>query len=175
MMNAVGDRASRSWQFALALLWESGFRVGDLMDFSWADRRHIHPMWSDQPGVYPTIVIPSSQKNGRTQENRSGWVVNPLPMEYEITASARYLRPTDSDLRRLARRFSNRSIGRACHVSDAPHRLVPCNANRNRVGRPGLSVRPDWSSPAHPILSRQITLGNIRRGGFRLGHRFVLA
>lgn len=133
--SVVGDRAARSWQFALGVLWESGFRVGDLMDFSWDDRRHIHPVWSDRPGVHPTIVIPSTQKNGRVQEipslpglqrlletvpqeNRTGWIVNPLPMEYEIAASAEYLRPADTDLRALARRFSNRSIAKVCHVSD---------------------------------------------------------
>jgi len=131
----VGQRAADSWQFALRVLWESGFRVGDLMDFSWDDRRHIHPVWSERPEVHPTIVVSSSQKNGRVQEipllpglqrlleivpreDRTGWIVNPLPMEYEITAAAEYLRPPDEDLRLLARRFSNRSIGKACHVSD---------------------------------------------------------
>lgn len=131
----VGARAARSWQFALWVLWESGFRVGDLMDFCWNDRRHIHPVWSERPEVHSTIVVPSSQKNGRVQEipllpglqrlletvpetDRAGWVVNPLPLEYQITAAAEYMRPADSDLRSLARRHSNRAIGRACGVSD---------------------------------------------------------
>ena len=30
----VGQQSAPSWQFALRILWESGFRVSDLMRFS---------------------------------------------------------------------------------------------------------------------------------------------
>lgn len=33
----VGNGVADSWQFALRVLWESGFRMGDVMDFSWDD------------------------------------------------------------------------------------------------------------------------------------------
>jgi hypothetical protein len=44
----VGTDSADSWLFALDVLWESGFRVGDLMDFSWDNPRHIHPVWPTQ-------------------------------------------------------------------------------------------------------------------------------
>ncbi len=37
----VGTDSANSWLFALDVLWESGFRVGDLMNFSW-----------DNPGTF---------------------------------------------------------------------------------------------------------------------------
>ena len=131
----VGQEASPSWQFALRILWESGFRAGDLMDFSWADERHIHPRWPDRKGHHPTIVISSSQKNGRVQEipmlpgleallssiaksDRTDWVANPSPIEYEITADSDWFRPATTDLRDLSKRYSNRSIAAAFGVSD---------------------------------------------------------
>lgn len=64
----VGKNEAPSWQFALRVLWFSGFRVGDLMDFHWDDERHIRPMWPNREGIFPTITVPSSQKNGKLQE-----------------------------------------------------------------------------------------------------------
>lgn len=92
--DVVGKDAAASWQSALCVLWESGFRIGDLMDFHWDDPRRIHPVWPDRASDHPTIIIPSSQKNGRHQEvpmlpglrqlldtvppgDRHGWVCAP--------------------------------------------------------------------------------------------------
>ena len=131
----VGDLSAPSWQFALKVLWESGFRISDLMEFSWDDEHRIHPVWPKRKGVHPTIVIPPTQKNGRCQEipmlpglrelleetpkrQRTGWIVTPLPVQYEIKATSDWFRPTDDDLRDFSQRFSNRSIATACGVSD---------------------------------------------------------
>lgn len=95
--DVFGPNSAPSWQFALRVLWETGFRIGDLMNFHWSDDRHIHPVWSKRTSVLPTLVIPSSQKNRRLQEipllpglsaaletvltkNRVGWVVDPQPL-----------------------------------------------------------------------------------------------
>jgi hypothetical protein len=105
------------------------------MDFSWDDTRHIHPSWPTQRGQLPTIVIPSSQKNKRVQEipllpgleellnsvpeeKRSGWIANPLPIQYEIKAEADWFQPSEADRRGCARRFSNQSIAKACGVTE---------------------------------------------------------
>lgn len=80
-------------------------------------------------------MIPSSQKNKRVQEipllpgseellnsvpekKRLGWIVNPLPIQYEIKAVADWFQPTEADLRSCARRFSNQSIAKACGVTE---------------------------------------------------------
>ncbi len=39
----VGESVAESWKFALRVLWLTGFRVADLLDFSWDDDRHIRP------------------------------------------------------------------------------------------------------------------------------------
>jgi integrase len=131
----VGLDSAESWQFALRIIWETGFRVGDLMDFNWSDERHIRPIWTMRANQSSTIAIPSTQKNRKTQQipmtpgleqllegmpqsQRNGWIVNPLPISYEIQCGTQYLRPTDSDLKALIAAFSNRSIGRACGVTD---------------------------------------------------------
>lgn len=90
----VGTEAADSWRFLLRVLWETGFRLADVMDFSWDDETRVHPVWFPEPGVHPILVIPSTQKNGTHQElpmlpgletllqetptvERQGWVVNP--------------------------------------------------------------------------------------------------
>ena len=146
----VGELSAPSWQFALRVLWESRYRVGDLMDFSWDDDRHIHPVWPSRKWLHPTIVIPSTQKNGRHQEipmlpglrelletvpkcDRKEWVVDPLPIEYEIKSDTDWFRPTNDDLKGLTARYSNRSIAAACGVSDTAVRkwLSECRIRRN--------------------------------------------
>ncbi|MCG6154665.1 tyrosine-type recombinase/integrase [Rubinisphaera margarita] len=62
----VGKKFSPEWEFALRVLWESGFRISEAMDFSWDDDQRIHPVWSR--AAHSTIIVPPSQKNGRLQE-----------------------------------------------------------------------------------------------------------
>ena len=150
----VGEGSAASWILTLRVLWESGFRVGDLMDFSWDDQRHIHPVWPQQADRLPTLVIPATQKNGQIQEipmlpglrallesipesRRSGWVVDPDGVEFVGTCKAGALRPTVQQLSRLAQKYSNAAIARACGVSETAVRkwlskagLVSCGDQR---------------------------------------------
>src|SRR5208283_4625650 len=97
----VGDGPAEEWRFALTILWESGFRLADLLDFSWDDITRIHPVWPRRREQHPTLVIPSTQKNGKNEEipllpglkklldtvptdRRVGFVVNLPPAEYEF-------------------------------------------------------------------------------------------
>ena len=156
--SVVGEDSAASWIFAMKVLWESGFRVGDLMDFSWDNPRHIHPIWPAQLDRLPTIAIPSSQKNGRVQEvpmlpgleillrgipdhQRTGWVVNPKAIEFDFQGGLDSFRPCASDLRKLAPRCSNSQIARACGVTEAAVRKwmgqLCVSGNRpNHNGRP---------------------------------------
>ncbi len=150
----VGDDSAASWIFAMKVLWESGFRAGDLMDFSWDNPRHIHPIWPTQADRLPTIAIPSSQKNGRVQEvpmlpglevllrgipdhQRTGWVVNPKAIEFDFQGGLESFRPCASDLRRLATRCSNSSIARACGVTETAVRkwIKQLQISGNRPGQ----------------------------------------
>ena len=132
----VGKNEAPSWQFALRVLWYSGFRVGDLMDFHWDDERHIRPVWPSRSGVHPTITVPSSQKNGKLQEipmlpeleafllevpkaKRTGWIVNPLAITSTVKPGCKWFQPSPDDLVALAKQYSNLSIAAACGVSDA--------------------------------------------------------
>ena len=144
--SVVGDLSAPSWQFALKVLWESGFRVGDLMDFHWNDEQHIHPVWpkperrspddrhsADAEERAASRDTDASRTTGVVGGNapkrqRTGWIVNPLPVQYEIKATSDWFRPTDDDLRDLAGRFSNRSIATACGVSDTASSQVAENS-----------------------------------------------
>ena len=134
--SVVGPSAAESWKFSLQILWGSAFRVGDLMDFSWDDPRHIHPVWGRVDGQHPTIAIPSSQKNGKVQEipmlpelvellnaipqaKRKGWIVSPQAIEFEFCGTPDSFRPCDVDLRNLFERHNKSAISRACGVSEA--------------------------------------------------------
>lgn len=132
----VGDGPAEQWRFALKILWESGFRIADLLDFSWDDIQRIHPIWPRRQGQHPTLVIPSTQKNGKNEEipllpglrklldtvpddRRTGFVVNPPPAEYEFKSQPKqWFMPKTKDLADLTRSYSNCAIARACGVSD---------------------------------------------------------
>lgn len=161
----VGASSAASWEFALHVLWESGFRVGDLMDFSWDEERHIHPVWPTRKGVHPTIVIPSTQKNGRWQEipmlpglqsilaavpenSRQSWVVNPLPLEYEIKVDCDWFRPVNADLKKLVERYSNSAIARACGVSET--------TVRNWLTSDGIERSPEARSVASEVSAKEL-------------------
>ncbi|GAG01959.1 unnamed protein product, partial [marine sediment metagenome] len=131
----VGEEIAPSWQFTLKVLWESTFRVGDMMDFSWDDERRIHPVWPNRPNHRPTLMIPPTQKNGKVQEipmlpglrdllegipkrERHGWVANPEPIDCQIRSREEWFRPTPEDLRDLSSKYSNCAIARACGVTE---------------------------------------------------------
>ena len=158
----VGTESAPSWEFALNILWQSAFRVSDLMDFSWDDDRHIHPVWPKSRKAHPTIVIPSTQKNGRNQEvpmlpglqellesvpqqERSGWIADPQCINRSAQPVAEWFRPTDDDLKRLAERFSNASIARACNVmpKTVKNWLTRAGINREAEFRSSTGEIPD--------------------------------
>jgi len=132
----VGESAAASWQFLLQVLWESGFRVSDVLNFYWHDETKIHPIWATRKRGHSTIVIPSTQKNRKTDEipmlpglrqllervpsqNRVGVVVKLKPIEYSIpTQKPGAFSPTPEDLAKLIVDYSNCAIGAACKVSE---------------------------------------------------------
>jgi integrase len=131
----VGQSSAESWMLTLRVLWESGFRVGDVIDFSWDDDRHIHPVWPKRTTEHPTLVIPSTQKNGECQvipmlpglnellfgipePQRQGWVVNPQSIEFQLPTQGDWCRPTAEELQQLANQYSNCAIAKACGVSE---------------------------------------------------------
>lgn len=158
----VGKQEAPSWQFALRVLWYSGFRVGDLMDFHWEDERHIRPAWPNRDGVHPTITVPSSQKNGKLQEipmlpeleavlsqiptaKRTGWIVNPMPVGSLVKAGCQWFEPSPDDLVALATSYSNLSIAAACGVSDAAVRkwLKKLDFRRDREFKTDTGTIPE--------------------------------
>lgn len=131
----VGERSADSWVYVLNVLWESAFRIGDIMNFSWDDDRRIHPIWPSRKEHFPTLAIPSTQKNKKTQEipmlpglrellertpkaDRRGWVVNPEPIDYVITTTPDWCKPVAADLADLAQIHNNSAIARACGVTE---------------------------------------------------------
>ena len=123
----VGQGSAESWTFTLRILWESGFRIGDVMDFSWDDDRHIHPVWPARQAQHPTLVVPSTQKNGEHQEipmlpglrdlllsvpetDRTGWVANPQPVEYQRRLSGN--RRAESRKARSIERLTKERVSR---------------------------------------------------------------
>ncbi len=123
----VGERPSASWRFVLNILWESAFRVGDLMNFSWDDQTKTHPVWPANASQFPTVMVSSRQKNKKSQEipmlpglktlletipvqHRHGWIANPIAMS-DKTKDSGQLQPIREDLVSLARDYGNSSIG----------------------------------------------------------------
>jgi integrase len=154
----VGEGPAEDWRFAVKILWESGFRIADLLDFSWDNIERIHPVWPRRQGQHPTLVIPSSQKNGKNEEipllpglkklldtvpeeRRVGFVVNPPPVEYQMKSQPKkWFMPKAEDLADLIRSYSNCAIAKACGVSE--------QTVRNWLDRWGLrrAAKPSYGS-----------------------------
>ncbi len=184
----VGEGSAESWRFTLKVLWESAFRIADVMDFSWDDPRHIYPKWPHRPGLHPTLVVPSSQKNGKEQQipmlpglaellhcvpedRRVGWVVNPMPIEYEMESQRTgWFMPAGADLKHLASTYSNSAIGRACGVSETTVRKwlrklgLP---NRGKAGAKAAKVSTDEVAVLAARAVKRLT-HQVRRGSGRL-------
>ena len=172
----VGEGPAEEWRFALKILWESGFRIADLLDFSWDDIERIHPVWPRRQGQHPTLVIPSTQKNGKNEEipllpglkklldtvpedRRVGFVVNPPPAEYEFKSQPKkWFMPKPEDLADLIRSYSNCAIARACGVSDV---TVQNWLDRQGLKRAGKIARYGSEIPADVV--DQIRLRATRR------------
>ena len=167
----VGKSEAESWKFALRVLWFSGFRVGDLMDFHWTDARHICPIWASTKGTHPTISIPSSQKNGKVQEvpmlpelegilnsiptsKRNGWIVNPMSNGAVIREGSDWFQPCDSDLRELAGTYNNLSIAKMCGVTEA--------TIRNWLKQIGFSRVSKFKTAECPIPDQVVTNARTR-------------
>ena len=99
-------------------------------------------------------MIPPQQKNRRVQQipmlpgleehlckvpksQQTGWIANPLPIQYEIRYRAGFIRPTAHDLKSLAVRFNNRSIANICAVTKTTVRkwLAATGFQRKRTPR----------------------------------------
>lgn len=93
----VGMKEAASWQFVLRGLWESGFRIGELIQFGWDIPSAITPVW--RRGKLPVRHFPAEQQKNDTEEeipllpglerllisvpmdDRSGWIFNPMPVK----------------------------------------------------------------------------------------------
>ena len=93
----VGESAAGSWQYLLRGLWESGLRLGELLDVHWTDPQYLVPNWGT--GMYPVLSIPHERQKNATEEsipllpgfeavlqetpseNRSGFVFEPESLQ----------------------------------------------------------------------------------------------
>lgn len=113
MLNAtaivVGDDAAESWRHVLKGLWTSALRLDELMHVSWDKPGTIRPMW--KKGSFPILEIPAAMQKNDTEENipllpwfesllletpeeqRHGWVFNPLSLQLKAGRKVRHQRP----------------------------------------------------------------------------------
>jgi integrase len=176
----VGKRGAASWRYVLEILWETAFRVGDVMNFSWDDSRRIHPVWPVREGEFPTLNIPASQKNKKVQQvpmlpglqtllertppaQRHGWVVTPLPFDAQPRSRVDWFKPAPQDLESLAHKHSNSTIARTCGVSEAAVRKwlvsngLERDVNVRSTGDISERVVADVRARAEQILSAPVS------------------
>ena len=102
----VGTEVAESWQYVLRGLWESGLRVGELMQTHWEDEQQIRPVW--QRGRLPVLAIPACMQKNDTEEQipllpafeallletppseRTGWVFNPESLQFKCERKPRH-------------------------------------------------------------------------------------
>lgn len=116
MLNAiekvVGKEAKDSWDYVLRGLWESAFRIDELMHVSWDLPGTIRPIWEE--GQLPILEIPAAMQKNDTHERipmlpgfeallletpvneRRGWVFNPKSLQLRLGRKVVHKRP-DAD------------------------------------------------------------------------------
>lgn len=105
----VGKEAKKSWEYLLRGLWESGLRIGELMNLHWSDGQYIVPVW--RRGALPVLAIPANMQKNDTEESipllpgfeallletpkpqRFGWVFNPISLQTKLGRKIRHQRP----------------------------------------------------------------------------------
>ena len=149
---AVGVEAADSWNHVLLGIWESGLRIGEVMQVSWDDPNCIMPVWSR--GSAPVLSIPASMQKNDTEESiplvpglerllletpesaRSGWVFSPLSLQLRLGRKVGDTRPTAEWIGRVVTR-----IGKAAGVIVEP-----------AVGKPGAKgYKPPKYASAHDL------------------------
>ena len=96
----VGREAAESWKYLLRGLWESGLRLGELLEVHWTDWQHIVPIWN--AGAYPVLAIPHDKQKNATEEAipllpgfelllqetpadlRDGWCFKPASLQSKV-------------------------------------------------------------------------------------------
>ncbi|WP_428305853.1 tyrosine-type recombinase/integrase [Lacipirellula sp.] len=105
----VGAAAAPSWRHTLRGLWASGLRLGELLHVHWVNKKYIVPAWpTDGLGV---LMIPAAMQKNDTEESipllpeferlllktpddqRTGWVFNPLSLDGRAGRKTRSARP----------------------------------------------------------------------------------
>ncbi len=132
----VGNQSTDSWRFLLRVLWETGFRIADVLNFYWDDDSKIHPVCNSREKENWKLLIPSTQKNGKFDEipmlpalaslleqvpvaERQGRVAKLQPVEFDVPGKKEgAFTPRLDDLARLIVDYSNCSIAKACNVSE---------------------------------------------------------
>ena len=92
-------------------LWESGLRIGELLDMSWEDSACIMPVW--RRGALPVLSIPHEKQKNDTEEAipllagfeshlqetpsecRIGFVFEPMSLQTKHGRKIRHVRPSD--------------------------------------------------------------------------------
>lgn len=110
--------------------------------------------------------------NAIPQNERSGFVVNPLPIEYEFKSHNDWFMPTAADLESLIGEYSNVSIGTACGVTETTVRkwLSALVLHRHgKITRYGEDVPEEVIEPMRKRSLRR----KYQRSARRLSHQRV--
>lgn len=104
----TGEQAAASWRYVQRGLWQSALRIDELMHVSWDVPGTIQPEW--KRGRLPVLRIPHDMQKNATEEaipllpwfesllletpeeDRKGWVFNPLSLQLRLGRRVRQSR-----------------------------------------------------------------------------------
>ena len=104
----TGEQAAASWRYVQRGLWQSALRIDELMHVSWDIPGTIQPEW--KRGRLPVLRIPDDMQKNATEEaipllpwfesllvetpeeDRTGWVFNPLSLQLRLGRRVRHER-----------------------------------------------------------------------------------
>ena len=123
-----------------------------------------------QGAADPHVARPSRIAPAVPEDRRTGWVVNPVPVEYEMESQRTgWFMPARADMERLVSTYSNTAIADACGVSETTVRkwLKKLGLPRARTGAKAAKLPPDEVAVLEARAARKLT-HQVRRGIGRL-------
>ena len=162
----VGEEVASSWHYVLRGLWASALRLEELMHVSWDLPGTIRPVWSESG--FPVLEIPAAMQKNDTdecipllpafghllletpEENRAGWVFEPLSLQHRIGRKVRHQRPSAEWVGKVISRIGTQAeivvdaedkrTGRSVKYASAHDLRRSCGERLRNAGVPPLVI-----------------------------------
>ncbi|QDU09796.1 site-specific integrase [Gimesia aquarii] len=185
----VGAEAATSWDYVIRGLWESAFRIEELMHISWDQPGTIRPIW--QQGQHPILEIPAAMQKNVTHETipmlsgfesvlletpesqRKDWVFNPKSLQLRLGRKIAHRRPDADWVAKVIGRIgkeaqiiveeADKKTGRDVKFASAHDLRRSCGERLRNAGVPPLVICRVMRHSSWETTRKHYAPGNVQK------------